>query len=104
MNDDLLMFPIVGWEITVVPTEGMICLRLPYLASPFEKLTNAEPGKAHAMHADQAREIRDALTSMIQRIDDHDSKSQLSINCIEVSVDSNSIPTRNADTYASEYQ
>ena len=42
MHDDLLMFPIVGWEITMVPTEGMICVRLPYLASPFEKLSEQQ--------------------------------------------------------------
>ena len=96
MNDDLLMFPIVGWEITMAPTEGVICIRLPYLASPFEKLTETVPGKPHAMHADQAREIRDALTRLIQRIDDHDSRSQASVNCTGVSVDSASIPTRHA--------
>lgn len=99
MNDDLLMFPIVGWEITMALTEGVICVRLPYLASPFKKLNDAEPGKPHAMDADQAREIRDALTRMIQRIDDHDSRSQLSVNCTDVSVDSNSIPIRNAELH-----
>ena len=102
MHDDLLMFPIVGWEITVVPTEGMICVRLPYLASPFEKLTEAEPGKPHAMHADQAREIRDALTRMIQEIDDHDSKSQPSVNCTGAAVDSNPVTTRNAEAHRSQ--
>ena len=92
--DDLLMFPIVGWEITMVPTEGMICVRLPYLAFPFDKLTETEPGKPHAMHADQAREIRDALTRMIQRIDDHDSKFHLSVNRAGASVDSDPITIR----------
>jgi hypothetical protein len=92
--DDLLMFPIVGWEITMVPTEGMICVRLPYLAFPFDKLTETEAGKPHAMHADQAREIRDALTRMIQRIDDHDAKSHLSANRAGASVDSDPIPIR----------
>ena len=88
------MFPIVGWEITMVPTEGMICVRLPYLAFPFDKLTETEPGKPHAMHVDQAREIRDALTRMIQRIDDHDSKPHLSVNRAGASVDSDPIPIR----------
>lgn len=79
MHDDLLMFPIIGWEITMVPTEGMICVRLPFLAAPFENLTEADPGKPHVMHTEQARELRDALTNMIQRIDDYESELRLSV-------------------------
>lgn len=90
------MFPIVGWEITMVPTEGIICVRLPYLASQFENLSEAELGRPHAMPVDQAREIRNALTRMIDRIDDHDSRSHLSMNRAGASVDSDSISIRNA--------
>lgn len=79
----------------MVPTEGMICVRLPYLASQFEKLCEAEPGKPHAMQVDQAREIRDALTRMIERIDDHDSRCHLSMNRVDASVDSDTISVRN---------
>lgn len=77
-------------------TEEMICIRLPYLATPFEKLSEAEPGKPHAMHVDQAREIRDALTRMIERIDDYDSRSHPSVNRAGASVDSDSVSIRNA--------
>lgn len=90
------MFPIVGWEITVVPAEGMISVRIPYLAFPYDKLTETDPGKHHAMHVDQAREIRDALTRMIQRIDDHDAKSHLSANRAGRSVDSDPSSIRTA--------
>lgn len=64
----------------MVPTEGMICVRLPFLAAPFENLTEADPGKPHVMHTEQARELRDALTNMIQRIDDYESELRLSAN------------------------
>ena len=79
----------------MVPTEGIICVRLPYLVSPFERLCEAEPGKPHAMHVDQAREIRDALTRMIERIDDLDSRCHLSMNRVDASVDSDTISVRN---------
>ena len=73
MNDYLLQFPIVGWDITTLPSEGIICIRLPFLPSDFEKLAEADPGKPHAVHVEQAREFRDALTRAILRIDDYES-------------------------------
>ncbi|MEO6824373.1 MAG: hypothetical protein ABI167_06530 [Nitrosospira sp.] len=73
MNDYLLEFPIVGWDITTLTSEGIICIRLPFLPSEFERLAEADPGKPHAIHVEQARELRDALTQAILRIDDYES-------------------------------
>lgn len=80
----------------MVPSEGMICVRLPFLASPFEKLTEANPGKPHVMHAEQAREFRDALTRMIQRIDDYESEGHLSGNRAGAPIGSEPLPISNA--------
>ena len=96
MYDDLLMFPIIGWEVTMVPSEGMICVRFPFLASPLEKLTEADPGKPHVMHAEQAREFRDALTRMIQRIDDYETKPRLSVNRAGAPIGADPLPISNA--------
>ena len=96
MYDDLLMFPIIGWEITMVPSEGVICVRLPFLASPLETLTEANPGKPHVMHLEQAREFRDALTRMIQRIDDYGSEPRLSVSRAGAPLDAEPLPISNA--------
>jgi hypothetical protein len=70
MHDHLLAFPTIGWEITTLPSEGVVCIRLPYLPLEHESLAEAYSGKPHAMTIEQAREFRDALTRSIERIDD----------------------------------
>jgi hypothetical protein len=77
MHDHLLAFPIIGWEVTTLPSEGIVCVRLPYLPLEHENLAEAHSGKPHAMSIEQAREIRDALTRSIQRIDDQPPAPQL---------------------------
>lgn len=77
MHDHLLAFPIIGWEITTLPSEGIVCVRFPYLPLEHETLAEAHSGKPHAMSIEQAREFRDALTRSIQRIDDQSPGSQL---------------------------
>ena len=77
MHDHLLAFPTIGWEITTLPSEGVVCIRLPYLPLEHESLAEAHSGKPHAMSIEQAREFRDALTRSIQRIDEHAPESQL---------------------------
>ncbi|MBA2658664.1 MAG: hypothetical protein H0U72_03660 [Nitrosospira sp.] len=69
---DLLMFPIIGWEMITVPREGLVCIRFPFLTSEMQHLSKADPGRSYVMHTEQARELRDALCSAIQRIDAYD--------------------------------
>lgn len=95
MHDDLLIFPIIGWKISTLPEEGIICVRFTFLTSESEKLSEAEPGKPHAMHAEQAREFRDALTGMIQRIEDYESEPRLWGN--HINPPEKASPRRNAD-------
>jgi hypothetical protein len=77
MHDDLLAFPMIGWEITTLSSEGIVCVRLPYLPLEHDSLAEALSGRPHAMSIEQAREFRDALTRSIQRIDDHPPRPHL---------------------------
>lgn len=69
MNDDLFLFPVTGWEIKSTPLEGIVSIRFPFLSHENQKLAEADPGRSYMMQAEQARELRDALSRAIERIE-----------------------------------
>lgn len=69
MDNDLFLFPITGWEIKTVPVDGVLSVRFPFLSHDRQKLSDADPGRPYVMHADQARELRDALSRAITQIE-----------------------------------
>jgi hypothetical protein len=78
MNDDLFQFPITGWEIKAEPVEGILSLRFPFLSHEEQKLAEADPGRPYVMQANQARELRDALSRAIDRLENQEFESPLS--------------------------
>lgn len=72
MDNDLFLFPITGWEIKTAPVDGVLCVRFPFLSHDRQKLSDADPGRPYVMHADQARELRDALSRAITRIENQE--------------------------------
>lgn len=78
MINDLFSFPITGWEIKTAPDEGVLSVRFPFLSHEEQKLAEADPGRPYVMRADEARELRDALSRALQYLDNHDDDSPLS--------------------------
>lgn len=72
MGDDLFQFPITGWEIKTEPVDGLLSVRFPFLSHEQQKLAEADPGRPYVMQAEQARELRDALSRAIERLEDHE--------------------------------
>ena len=72
MDNDLLLFPITGWEIKTAPANGVLSVRFPFLSHEQQKLSEADPGRPYVMHAEQARELRDALSRAITRIENQE--------------------------------
>ncbi|HEX8874535.1 MAG TPA: hypothetical protein VF780_07895 [Nitrosospira sp.] len=77
MDDDLFQFPITGWEIKVQPIEGLLSVRFPFLSHEQQKLAEADPGRPYIMQAEQARELRDALSRAIDRLESREFASSL---------------------------
>lgn len=77
MGDDLFQFPITGWEIKTEPTDGLLSVRFPFLSHEQQKLAEADPGRPYIMQAQQARELRDALSRAIDRMENHEAASPL---------------------------
>lgn len=77
MDDDLFQFPITGWEIKAEPTEGLLSVRFPFLSHEQQKLAEADPGRPYIMQAEQARELRDALSRAIDRLENRELASSL---------------------------
>ncbi|MDE2367265.1 MAG: hypothetical protein KGM95_10065 [Betaproteobacteria bacterium] len=72
MDDDLFQFPITGWEIKAEPIEGLLTVRFPFLSHEQQKLAEADPGRPYIMQAEQARELRDALSRAIDRLENRE--------------------------------
>jgi hypothetical protein len=72
MGDDLFQFPITGWEIKTEPVDGLLSVRFPFLSHEQQKLAEADPGRPYVMQAEQARELRDALSRAIERLEDQE--------------------------------
>lgn len=71
MGNDLFQFPITGWEVKTEPLDGLLSVRFPFLSHEQQKLAEADPGRPYVMQAEQARELRDALSRAIERMNDH---------------------------------
>ncbi|MEO8992208.1 MAG: hypothetical protein ABI284_07065 [Nitrosospira sp.] len=72
MGNDLFQFPITGWEVTTEPTDGLLSVRFPFLSHEQQKLAEADPGRPYVMQAEQARELRDALSRAIERMNEQE--------------------------------
>jgi hypothetical protein len=72
MGDDLFQFPITGWEVKTEPVDGLLSVRFPFLSHEQQKLAEADPGRPYVMQAEQARELRDALSRAIERMSDQE--------------------------------
>lgn len=72
MGDDLFQFPITGWEVKTEPLDGLLSVRFPFLSHEQQKLAEADPGRPYVMQAEQARELRDALSRAIERMSDQE--------------------------------
>ena len=69
MKPDLSVLPITGWEVETVSTDELIFVRFIFLSDIRQRLDEADVGNSYAMEIEQARELRDALTRAIERID-----------------------------------
>jgi hypothetical protein len=78
MENNLFQFPITGWEIKSEPVDGLLSVRFPFLSHGQQNLAEADPGRPYIMQVEQARELRDALSRALERIENHALESSLS--------------------------
>jgi hypothetical protein len=71
MENNLFQFPITGWEIKSEPVDGLLSVRFPFLSHGQQNLAEADPGRPYVMQAEQARELRDALSRALEHMDNH---------------------------------
>ena len=71
MENNLFQFPITGWEIKSEPVDGLLSVRFPFLSHGQQNLAEADPGRPYIMQAEQARELRDALSRALERIENY---------------------------------
>jgi hypothetical protein len=71
MENNLFQFPITGWEIKSEPVDGLLSVRFPFLSHGQQNLAEADPGRPYIMQAEQARELRDALSRALEHIENH---------------------------------
>lgn len=71
MENNLFQFPITGWEIKSEPVDGLLSVRFPFLSHGQQNLAEADPGRPYIMQAEQARELRDALSRALEHLENH---------------------------------
>jgi hypothetical protein len=86
MENDLFQFPITGWEIKSEPVDGLLSVRFPFLSHGQQNLAEADPGRPYIMQAEQARELRDALSRALERIENAPEPSSGSVSPSSLSV------------------
>lgn len=69
MKPHLSIFPITGWEVQTVATDELVFVRFNFLSDIRQQLNEADVSSPYAMEIEQGRELRDALTQAIERID-----------------------------------
>ena len=72
MKPNLSIFPITGWKVETVATDELVFVRFNFLSDIRQQLNEADMSNPYAMEIEQARELRDALTQAIERIDDYE--------------------------------
>jgi hypothetical protein len=68
MADEIITYPVAGWEIKTIPSHGAVLLQLSFLSHPFQKPEEADPGRNYALMMAQAAELRDALDRAVQNL------------------------------------
>lgn len=67
-NDELILFPVTGWEVAPISAYGAIFIRPAFLAHPMQKMEEADPGRRYLLTAAQAKELRDAIDRTLLRL------------------------------------
>ena len=67
--DELILFPVAGWEIGTIPSETAVFIRLEFLTHLMQKPEEADPGRRYVFQAAQARELRDAIDRALRSLE-----------------------------------
>jgi hypothetical protein len=69
MQDDLHLFPVLGYEMGTIPSEQCLFLRIQFLSHSLQKVPESDPGRRYVFQLQQARELRDMLSRAIQSLE-----------------------------------
>ena len=68
MPDDIITYPVTGWEIRTVPEYGAILVKLAFLSHSMQKMEEADPGRNYILTLKQVAELRDALDIALHKM------------------------------------
>jgi hypothetical protein len=83
MKPNLPIFPITEWEVETSPADELIFVRFTFLSDVRQCLDDADVGNPYVMEIEQVRELRDALTRAIERVDNYKGESSFYSHCGE---------------------
>lgn len=69
MENEVVLFPVTGWEVAAIPAYGAMFIRPAFLTHPLQKADEADPGRRYLLTADQARELRDAIDRTLHQLE-----------------------------------
>ena len=68
-KDELVLFPVAGWDVGTIPSLDAIFVRLPFLSHPLQKMDEADPGRRYVFQTKQLRELISALQKALQKLE-----------------------------------
>lgn len=67
-TEDIILYPVVGWEVRIVPTEQLVVVRLPFLSHSMQKIEESHPGRNYVFQPEQAKNLRDKIDLALQQL------------------------------------
>jgi hypothetical protein len=68
MTDEIVTFPVAGWEIKTIPSLDAIMIRIAFLSHTMQLMAEANPGRHYILTTKQAESFRDALDRAIRAV------------------------------------
>lgn len=65
MADNILLFPVAGWEISSIPSYDAVAVKLDFLASPMQ--SDPTPGRSYLLGLQQARELAQRIVAICDK-------------------------------------
>jgi len=63
------LFPVVGFEVRFMPSNGWIFIRLPFISHAMQRPEEADPGRRYAFSPRQARQLADGILEELAKME-----------------------------------
>ena len=67
-TEDIILYPVVGWEVRVLQKEQAVVVRLPFMSHSMQKMEESHPGRNYVFQPEQAKGLREKINLALQQL------------------------------------